>query len=85
MTLRKRSEAPRVAGWVMFDTGDYAEPDANGGGFVEVQDDGTFEIAHESSDELVDLGADHFLYTRVPAEVLRTLLRNYDAKREGGK
>lgn len=85
MSLRARSEARKVAGWLLFDSGDYAEPEADAGGFVEVQDDGVFEIAYESGSDLTEMGADHFLLTRVPAEVLRALLVAYDAAREAGK
>jgi len=72
-----------IAGWVV--RGDYAHPVAKGGGCVELGDDGVLEVSYETNWREQELGLDDYLVTRVPVEVLRAVIRAYDAKREGGK
>jgi len=73
-----------LAGWRVV-SGDYAEPATAGDGYVELDTDtGLLEVAYEVDQSLRDMGVDSFLKTRVPVEVLRSLLRSYDAKREAG-
>jgi hypothetical protein len=71
----------RIAGWHLPLTGDYAEPATAGGGYIEVQDDGTVEVAYESNSAEREMGLPTFLLTRVPVEVLRALVEAWDAKR----
>lgn len=70
--------APIIDGWKVL--ADYAEPATAGGGYVEVQDDGEFEVAYEVDQSLRDMGADTFGLTRIPVAVVRALLASYDAR-----
>lgn len=74
------SRAPRqIAGWTLLGN-DYAEPVAIGGGFVEVQDDGVIECAAELAQRVVDdTGLDKYQIVRVPIEVMRQLIADFDA------
>lgn len=74
----KASDIPVVAGWKLLP--DYAEPATAGGGYVEIQDNGEFTVAFDNDQSLVDMGADNFSISRIPAEVIRALLASYDAK-----
>jgi hypothetical protein len=79
----QRTAPVLLAGWRVLPA--YAEP-ASTGGYVELHaDTGLLEVAYESDQSMRDMGIDTFLLTRVPVEVLRSLLRSYDARREAGK
>lgn len=70
----------RVAGWHINAEG-YAEPATAGGGYCDMQDTGTLDVAYEVDQSARDMGMPQFLITKVPAEVLRELLRQYDEAR----
>jgi hypothetical protein len=74
----KASDIPVVAGWKLLP--DYAEPATAGGGYCEVQPNGDFEVAYEVDGSLREMGVNAFLLTHVPAEVIRALLTQYDAR-----
>lgn len=77
MSGERAQTAPIVAGWKLLP--DYAEPATAGGGYVEVQPNGDFEIAYEADQSARDMGLGPFLLTFVPVEVIRALLASYDA------
>lgn len=70
-----------VAGWRVNTTtnGDYAEQ-VGSANYIEVQHDGTFEVAYELDQSARSMNLPAHLLTRVPAEVIRALLNSYDAK-----
>lgn len=67
-----------VCGWKVL--ADYAEPVTAGGGYVEVQTDGEVTVAYEVDQSARDMGLDPYLLTRIPVDVMRTLLDQYDAR-----
>ena len=71
------SAVPIIAGWKVLP--DYAEPATAGGGYVEVQENGDFEIAYEADSSAREMGIGQFLLTFVPVEVIRALLASHDA------
>jgi hypothetical protein len=76
--------APRFTtgpgGWSFNVAGNYAQPATAGGGYIEVQNDGAFEVAVETDQSAQDMGVDSFLVTKVPVAVIRELLAHFDAK-----
>lgn len=70
---------PVIDGWQLHD-GDYAEPVARGGGYVEIQDNGDLKVAVElDSDEAEMLGCGRLPATTIPAAVWRELVKRFDA------
>lgn len=72
----------RIAGWHLTAAGDFAAPASAGGGYCEMGDDGTLEVAWEPDQGLRDLGAPDYGLTKIPVDVLRALLDAHDAKGE---